>query len=234
MPFPGRNLHQSAPADVRHRNFCGPRLQLPGQPGGQGRPALLRRLPDRAGRGIPWLARFRRPDQPALAGGYAGWASPTHILAARENLQWGAPDLRNKTRAFQNCCGGAGTHGFFIAWKNAARFDHGPPSVNLHIDKLLPQAEIRGFQPYKGLLAIQLKQDGKVRVRTPEFVLAKEVTVRSGTNAIQPRIWGNYLELGDRKAGEEIELAYLLPLREEEATLGVSRSCLTARSGDVR
>jgi hypothetical protein len=107
-----------------------------------------------------------------MLGGYAGWSSPNHILAYKEtlNAQWGGPELRNKTRAFQNCCGGSGTHALFIAWKNASRFEDGCLSVNLHIDKLLPQAEIRCYQPYKGLLTIKLKESCKVKVRIPEFV----------------------------------------------------------------
>ncbi len=94
-------------------------------------------------------------------------------------LQWGGPELRNKTRAFQNCCGGSGTHGLFIVWKNAARVENGTLSVNLHIDKLLPQAEIRCFQPYQGRLTIAMKQDCKVRVRIPDFVKANEIKVAS-------------------------------------------------------
>ena len=78
-----------------------------------------------------------------MVGGYSGWTSPTHILAAREELHWGGPELRGKTRAIQNCCGGSGTHGLFIVWKNASRFENDTLSVHLHIDKLLPQAEIR-------------------------------------------------------------------------------------------
>jgi len=60
-------------------------------------------------------------------------------------------NCNNKTRVFQNCCGGSGMHALFIAWKNAARFDKGTLSVNLHIDKLMPQAEIRGYQPVQGV-----------------------------------------------------------------------------------
>ena len=151
-----------------------------------------------------------------MVGGYAGWSSPTHILAAREDLHWGKPNLRGKTRAFQNCCGGSGTHAFFIAWKNAARFYDGTLSVHLHIDKLLPQAEIRCYQPYKGLLTISLKQPCKVRVRIPEFVVPTEIRAKSNNGEIQATVWGNYLELGDHPAGEMIEVSYPLPVREEE------------------
>jgi hypothetical protein len=114
-----------------------------------------------------------------MVGGYSGWTSPTHILAAREELHWGGPELRGKTRAIQNCCGGSGTHGFFIVWKNASRFDRGTLSVHMHIDKLLPQAEIRCCQPYKGLVTVELKQPCKVRIRIPEFVDPKDIRARS-------------------------------------------------------
>jgi hypothetical protein len=176
-----------------------------------------------------WLKPGSKPDTEQFSwrdiggrmlGGYAGWSSPTHFLAAREGLLWGGPELRGKTRAFQNCCGGSGTHGFFIVWKNAARWEKGTLSVNLHIDKLLPQAEIRCFQPYQGRLTIDLKQACKVRVRIPEFVTADQLKATSNRGEIATRVWGNYLELGDRKAGDKLEVTYPLPVREEEIAIG--------------
>ncbi len=176
-----------------------------------------------------WLKPGDKPDSEQfswreigarMVGGYAGWSSPTHFLAAREGLLWGGPELRGKTRAFQNCCGGSGSHGFFIVWKNAARVEKGTLSVNLHIDKLLPQAEIRCFQPYQGRLTIDLKQACKVRVRIPEFVSADAMNATSDRGKVETRAWGNYLELGDRKAGEKLEIAYPLPVRQEEVAIG--------------
>jgi hypothetical protein len=155
-----------------------------------------------------------------MVGGYSGWTSPTHILAAREELHWGGPELRGKTRAIQNCCGGSGTHGFFIVWKNAARFENDTLSVNLHIDKLLPQAAIRCYQPYKGLLTIELKAPCNVRVRIPEFVEAKDIQAACNKAPLQTKVWGNYLELGRRQAGESLEVIYPLSAREEEVTIG--------------
>ncbi len=86
-------------------------------------------------------------------GAWAGWSSPTHFLACRETLgaHWGGPELKGKTRALQNCCGGSGVHGLFILWKNSARFEDGRLWVHLHVDKALPQAEIRCSQPWEGL-----------------------------------------------------------------------------------
>lgn len=159
-----------------------------------------------------------------ILGAWAGWSSPNHILAAREtlNAHWGGPELRNKTRALQNCCGGSGLHGLFILWKNAARFEAGTLSVNLHIDKKLPQAEIRCEQPYRGLLRIALSRDSSVRVRIPEFTSAAEMGIRVNgadlPSAAQP--FGNYLELGPLHAGDKIEVAYPLPVRTEEIAVG--------------
>ena len=96
-------------------------------------------------------------------------------------------------------------------------------SVHLHIDKLLPQAEIRGYQPYKGLLTISLKQPCKVRVRIPEFVDPKDIKAKSNGGKVKATVWGNYLELGSRQAGEMLEVSYPLPVRDEEATIGNPR-----------
>ena len=176
-----------------------------------------------------WLRPGNKPDTEQfswrdiggrMVGGYAGWSSPTHILAAREELLWGGPELRGKTRATQSCCGGSGTHAFFIVWKNSARFENGTLSVHMHIDKLLPQAEIRCYQPWRGLLTIDLRADCKVRVRIPDFVSPGELAAKSSKGEVKLRIWGNYAELGEHTAGEKLEVTYPVPVREEEASIG--------------
>ena len=157
-----------------------------------------------------------------MEGGWAGWSSPTHLLAACETLghHWGGPELHGKTRAFQNCCGGSGIHALFIAWKNAARFEKGTLSVNLHIDKLLPQAEIRGFQPFKGLLSIKLKEACAVRVRVPGFVEPSALAVSINGAKTKGKIFGNYLDLGQHTGGETINITYPLPITTEEVEIG--------------
>jgi hypothetical protein len=164
----------------------------------------------------------RRSVGERMIGGYAGWSSPTHFLAAREtlNAHWGGPELKNKTRAFQNCCGGSGTHAFYIVWKNAARYEDGCLTINLHLDKLLPQAEIRCYQPREGLLTVDLRQDCRVRVRVPSFLKPGEIKAEAGEAAIEPRLFGNYLELDGRRAGERIRVTYPLPVYREEAEIG--------------
>lgn len=157
-----------------------------------------------------------------MVGGYAGWSAPNHILACAETLNshWGGEELRNKVRAFQNCCGGSGTHGLFIAWKNAARYEDGCLSVHLLIDKLLPQAEIRSCQPYKGLLTIAMKESCRVRVRIPEFVDPADIRVSINDRLSEFKVWGNYVELGARALHDSIRIAFPLPVYEEEVTIG--------------
>ncbi|MFN8009610.1 MAG: hypothetical protein U0V70_21770 [Terriglobia bacterium] len=157
-----------------------------------------------------------------MEGGWAGWSSPTHILAARETLDhhWGGPELHGKTRAFQNCCGGSGIHALFIAWKNAARFEKGTLSVQLHLDKELPEAEIRGYQPYQGLVTLKLKKDCNVRVRIPDFANPGDVAVEVNGVRTQANSFGNYLMLGQHSADEMIRVSYPLPLATEEVEIG--------------
>lgn len=192
----------------------------------------------------PDTAQFTYRDIGArIRGAWAGWSSPNHILACREtlNAHWGGPELKNKARALQNCCGGSGVHGLFILWKNAARFEDGTLSVHMHLDKKLPGAEIHCEQPYRGLLRIALKQDCAVRVRIPEFARAAEMGVRvngaelpnaanhGSGNRPRPegdrepqsvRPLGNYLELGQWRAGDRIEVRYPLPTKTEDLAIG--------------
>jgi hypothetical protein len=157
-----------------------------------------------------------------MIGGYAGWSSPTHILAAKETLNslWGGEELRNKTRAFQNCCGGSGTHGFYIAWKNSAIFKDDCLYINLYFDKLLNEAEIRCYEPFKGLIEIMLKKDCNVRVRIADHIDRQTIKVTKNSDIIEPVIWGNYIELNRCTADDIIKFSYDLKTYEEEVEIG--------------
>jgi hypothetical protein len=164
---------------------------------------------------------WRGIDQRVL-GAWAGWSSPTHILACRETLgaHWGGPELKGKTRALQNCCGGSGVHGLYTLWKGSSRFQDGRLWVNMHLDKSLPQAEIRCFQPWKGLLTVKVKQAFDLRVRIPEFADPRDIHVTVNGAPLEARPWGNYLEMDGRKPGERIEVSYPVPLTVQEESIG--------------
>src|SRR5205814_109925 len=85
---------------------------------------------------------------------------------------------------------------------------------------LLPEAEIRCHQPYEGLLTVRMLKDSRLQVRVPEFTTAEQMEVRSSAGELTPRPFGNFLDLGDRQAGEVVTLRYPLPVMEEEVTIG--------------
>jgi len=173
-----------------------------------------------------WLKPGDKPDTqrdtwrdvgPRMVGGWAGWSSPTHIWS---NGSGSEPTTSGGYRAFQNCCGGSGDTALFTAWKNASLIENGVLTVNMHFDKLLPQAEIRCHQPYQGYLSVSLKEACKVRVRVPDFVEAKEVKVSSNKGEVKAVVENGYLELGPRQAGEKIEVTYPVPVKQEEIVVG--------------
>jgi hypothetical protein len=49
---------------------------------------------------------------------------------------------------------------------------------------------------------------------------AKEIRAKSNRGEVKARIWGNFLELGNRQAGEKLEVTYPMPIREEETAIG--------------
>jgi len=155
-------------------------------------------------------------------GAWAGWSSPNHILACREtlNAHWGGPELKNKTRALQNCCGGSGVHALFILWKNAARFVDGRLWVHMHLDKLLPQAEIRCLQPYSGVLRIRLKASCQLSVRVPDFARTGQIKVSVNGVDSAFNVWGNYLELERLLPGDMVEIQYPLPVFSTDESVG--------------
>ncbi len=155
-----------------------------------------------------------------VVGAWAGWSSPNHILACRETLHWGGPELRGKPRLLQNCCGGSGPHALFIAWKNAARVQDDILSVNLLIDKLLPQAEIRSALPWVGRMSVHLHQDMDIRIRLPEFVEPSEVRVGCSCRGVQSRFHAGWLEIDSARADELYEINFPLPIVHEEIRIG--------------
>jgi hypothetical protein len=157
-----------------------------------------------------------------VSGAWAGWSSPTHILACREtlNAQWGGPELKNKARALQNCCGGSGVHALFLLWKNSARFAHGTLRVNMHTDKLLPQAEIRCLQPYEGKLRIILKEACDLSVRIPDFARSAPIAVAANHQPAAFERNEHDLFIGNRQAGDIVEISYPLEIRHEQVAIG--------------
>jgi hypothetical protein len=84
--------------------------------------------------------------------------------------------------------------------------EDGTVSVHLHFDKLLPQAQIRGYQPFQGQLTIRLNTECNVRVRIPDFLEPGALKVEKAGAAIPVKVWGNYAELGCHPQGTTLNI----------------------------
>lgn len=155
-------------------------------------------------------------------GAWAGWSSPNHFLAACETLDahWGTSELRGKPRALQNCCGGSGVHALFILWKNSARFENGTAWVHMHLDKLLPEFEVRCLQPWKGVTRVAAREACSLRVRVPDFTEPGQLEVRRDGLPEPARLHGGYLAVDGLTTGQVVEVRYPLPVSTEEAEIG--------------
>ena len=72
-----------------------------------------------------------------------------------------------------------------------------------------------------------------MRVRIPEFVDPQRDSGQVERGQVEARVWGNYLELGERQAGEKLEVTYPLPVREEECDHRQSRLQAVPVPGDM-
>jgi hypothetical protein len=113
-------------------------------------------------------------------------------------------------------------HAFFIAWKNIARFQDGRLYVQMHVDKELPQATIRAYQPFAGKTWIRLRQPLHLHVRLSEFVDARAVAVTVNGQKKEPLIENGYLILHGLPAGTDVVVHYPLPVSEETVSVGNS------------
>ncbi|MBI3910694.1 MAG: hypothetical protein HY320_07150 [Armatimonadetes bacterium] len=183
-------------------------------------------LPERPGAPDEDLIR-RVGVQQAVIGAYAGWSSPNHILAYDEYLpaEWiKSPELSpiylNKVRALQNCCSPSGPKALYLAWQHAARVEGATLRVNLLMDRSLPEAEVRGYEPYEGRVAVQVRVPLRIALRTPGFARPAEVEATVNGTPVDARADGGYVTTPAVHPGDTVVFRYPLPEREETVTIG--------------
>lgn len=184
-----------------------------------------------------WLAeREGSHDEPllrrsglreAVVGAYAGWSAPNHILAYDEYLPatWiKEPDLApiylGKVRALQNCCSPSGPKALYLAWQHAARVEAGTLRVNLLMDRALPEAEVRCFEPWQGRVEVRLEAALRVAVRAPGGVRPAEVQAAVNRRPLPVRDEGGYVTTAVLQPGDTAVFRYPLHEREEDVTIG--------------
>jgi hypothetical protein len=162
-----------------------------------------------------------------VVGAYAGWSSPNHILAYDEFLppQWiKSPDLSgvylNKVRALQNCCGPSGPKALYLAWQHASRVDGSTLWVNLLVDRSLPEAEVRGYEPHEGRVEVAVRSALAIALRVPRFVEPDELAVSVNGQPAEARVEGGYVVTPTLRAGDKAAFTYPLPERDETVRIG--------------
>jgi hypothetical protein len=188
-------------------------------------------------RDASWLAEEpKKADEEGLIrsnlrqrviGSFAGWSAPHALLAYEEEhhpnwvrSQEMKPRYIGKIRALQNCCAGGGIRAVHQVWSNVATFKDNRLSVNMLIDKKIPEAKVTSFIPVEGLARVEVYRDCEVRVRVLSDVNRDEVRLSVGGRSISP-IWeGVFVNAGRLKAGEVVEIKLPLLERTEEVVVG--------------
>lgn len=153
--------------------------------------------------------QFRDPaliirDNPAapgleaiLNGAFASWAHPNDLL--------GGPDI-------EGCCTGGGVRALYHVLQNIALVDaQNTLAIHMLFSIETESVRIESALPYEGNVLIQLKTNTPVKLRRPEGTDTRNIHLTLNGQAITPTIEGNYFILGNRIAGDRIEIHFPLP-----------------------
>jgi len=169
----------------------------------------------------------RRGVQRDVIGAYAGWSSPNHILAYDEFLPpaWLktsdlAPIYLHKVRALQNCCSPSGAKALYLAWQHASVVEGSTLRINLLLDRALPEAEVRGGEPWEGTVSVRLDAPLTVAMRLPRGVSPKAVAAAVGDRPVPLTPRDGYVETPKLDSGVTVLFSYPLHERTESAVIG--------------
>jgi hypothetical protein len=188
--------------------------------------------------GAEWLAEepivadeediIRSDIRKRVRGSFAGWASPHAQLGVGEEQQrytWVKseclrPRYWGKIRAIQNCCAGAGIRALHMTWSNIATFSDNTLTVNMLMDKCLPQAKITSYVPYAGHAVIEAKYAGTLRVRPSSSVRDEQLRVTRGGQVVSVRREGVFVVIDGVQPGEAYDIRFPLAERSESFVVG--------------
>lgn len=109
---------------------------------------------------------------------------------------------------------------FFQVWRSIAESRDGVLRVHLHLDKALPEAEIRGGQPYAGWVRVTPRVATPVAVRAPDFVALDQLRASVDGLDVPTHLVDGYLHVDRVRPGATLTLSYPLPTRSEEIAIG--------------
>ncbi|MBR0161944.1 MAG: glycoside hydrolase family 127 protein [Oscillospiraceae bacterium] len=147
------------------------------------------------------------PDEKLLlpfVGGFAGWSEPNDLLS-KVMHNW---DL-------YLCCCAQGVRGCFNAWTHTVERDDDVTRLQLLINYMDEQIQIRSWLPDAGRITVTCAYDTTLEVRTPSWIQRESLR---GTISGQPTtlsLANGYLSVA-LPAGEELELCFKMDEWETE------------------
>lgn len=151
----------------------------------------------------PLQKEFKDRDRiiQAVRGAFESWARPNYIYANRHGIE--------------GCCTSSGVKALYAIWDNAITKNDQTINVNLFINRNLPFAEIRAFEPERGLLKIKVKQENKYQIRISSFLNREQIRLTINDNDVANIRWkGNYLLCSTLTSGDVLEITYPLPRKK--------------------
>ncbi|MEK7270938.1 MAG: hypothetical protein AAB215_08380, partial [Planctomycetota bacterium] len=117
-------------------------------------------------------------------------------------------------RGVSGCCSGTAPQAYAMVWDAATVAEKGAVTVNLFIDKEVPEAKVETEFPNEGKVSVTAKKDCDVRIRIPAWAGERITALRD--KAVMPLAWqGNLLSFPGLKKGSKVEIAFPLEDRVE-------------------
>ena len=160
------------------------------------------------------------PVDRIIHGSFESTARPNSLLSGPEPM-------------LEGCCTGAAGRGCFQVWDRAVVERPEGVFINLRFSRETPWAGIVSFEPYRGELALTVKQRRPFFVRVPTW--ADRARVRLAVDgAERPAQWrGAYLALGPAAPGEQWLISYPQRRQEHEELIAGQRYAVRWRGNTV-
>jgi hypothetical protein len=114
------------------------------------------------------------------------------------------------------CCTGNGAQALYFAWDGIVRpQSDGAVQVNLLLNRASPWMDIWSYLPYEGKVILNNRTATSLSLRVPSWVDRRALRCTISGKDRKLAWVGNYVVIGDLKAGNEIVVAF--PVPEEQA-----------------
>ncbi len=163
-------------------------------------------------------------------GAFAGWPSPNDWVGAED---WWGGDSHNIIYTIMNCCTGSGCRGLYSVWRDMISFEKDTLRVHLLLNRASGWADIDSYIPFTGRVDVKVKQDLKLALRIPEWVVPDAVTCTVDGKPRGLSFDGRYAQVGNVAEGEKVIMTFPISERTEKHTIEGFDYTFTFRGNDV-